>query len=83
MSEESRFVRQPHGPGKTYYNRLASASITGSPVLGCVCGWLPQEISDSWEQSGRMLDQHINGALKKEAVDYAEAMKGKAATARR
>lgn len=64
---------EAHGPGRTYYNRLASADkLAGSPVMGCMCGWLPADVADNWEAAGKMLDEHIRGALSRQMVAYAE-----------
>jgi hypothetical protein len=44
------------------------------PVVQCICGWLPDQIFDSWEDAGRAFDAHIRASLK-EKVEVARAGK--------
>lgn len=68
---ETKAILEPHGAGKAFYNRIAgSDKMAGSPTIGCLCGWLPQEIFETWEQAGKALDIHISLALRRQVDGY-------------
>lgn len=59
--------RQEHGPRTAYYSLLPDNAP--HPVIGCLCGWYPPKISDSWQEVGEMFDTHLGQVLKDEAEE--------------
>jgi hypothetical protein len=80
---ERKGLRIQHGFDKGYYTLLPDHKP--HPVVWCMCGWTAADISDSWEEVGKKLDEHIAGALKKEDIAYHDSLKehSKAMAARR
>ena len=69
----SRAVQQSHGPADAYYSRMPDSKP--HPLIRCLCGWTPEMICDTWEEIGKVFDQHIKQSLRDNQQEAAKLTK--------
>jgi hypothetical protein len=45
------------------------------PLIRCLCGWTPEMICDTWEEIGKVFDQHIKQSLRDNQQEAAKLTK--------